>query len=263
MDQNLATNERVTAQQIPIYLTQAVNALRPAASPLQRRQFAPVTIRLLNDVLLAARRVFGLATLPAGNTTGAAAKAQTWSIVAAVIAIVVAVVIAVIAAVVSAFSSGVGVSLISGVIVAETAIISAVLTIVQGLTSVLTVVGYPLASGYGIATNQIVAAFGKFSSSPRKDPEAATAALSDILQAVLQIENLTIAAASLPGPCSGDPQAIFDCCRALVPPLSNLAQIVLAAQLLNADDARSAFSALQRAQTCVAAVKLPTVPLPV
>ncbi|MGH9421249.1 MAG: hypothetical protein ACRD3J_14825, partial [Thermoanaerobaculia bacterium] len=174
------------------------------------------------------------------------------SMIGAVVAIVVAIIVAIIAVVGSIFTSDPVVSAIS-VAATVDAIITAVVTIIQGPMKLASMAGHPLAAGFGNAMNQIAMAFKKFAST-RKDGQAATAALQDILQAVLQIETLTIAAGALSGPCSGDPQAIFGCCGAVGLPLSNLGRLVQAAQLLNVDDARSALRALQHAQVSVMAV---------
>ncbi|MGH9420322.1 MAG: hypothetical protein ACRD3J_10135, partial [Thermoanaerobaculia bacterium] len=87
MTQTFAVEERSAAQQIPIRLTQIVNGLQPVASAMQGKQsasFKATKIDGLNDVLLAAERVLGLATATGGKTSQAADKAKAWSMIGTV-----------------------------------------------------------------------------------------------------------------------------------------------------------------------------------
>ena len=266
MDHAFAMSERTAAQQIPVHLTRLVDSFRPVgiSAQAQRLEELKVTkIALVNEIMQASERIFGLtasSATQAEKAKEAAEKAKTWSIVGAVFAVIVAVVIAVIAVVTSVFTfgagTGAGIALIIGAIQAATVATAAS---IGSFMNVAVRTGHPLAGEFGSATNKVAAALKKFLTSTRQDPETASVALRDILKAVREIEKLTIAAGNLPGPCTGDPQAVFECCKEMGPLLSNMGQIVQTMRLLHDDDTRVTFRVLLRAHAVVTSVRTPLI----
>jgi hypothetical protein len=137
----------------------------------------------------------------------------------------------------------------------RSALVAALLSAVQAASAVAQfsfdarTVGHPLAGRFGTAMTAIAAAARSVAAG---DATASEEALRRILQSLLQIEALANDARSLPGPCLGDPAAVFQCARDTGPLLARLTQIAQTMQVLHAADTQSVVRVLSVSASAVA-----------
>ena len=241
-----AIREQGAAQQVSTHVTRAVSELTslPVANlkPRGGTTSAPPNLQFL-DILVVVDRVMNLASSQtAKEANEAAEKAKTWSMVGCIIAVIVAIVVAIVVAV---FSFGAGAPAAVAITTGVTAIsregalrslsvtralmgscIAAAALAASAMVQFLReahLARHPIAGRFGVAMSLIAQAAQSASSG---DAAQANAAMGKIRQALLDIEKLTIEAGSLPGPCLGDPHAIYQCGRAVAPLVSQLSSII-------------------------------------
>jgi len=114
---------------------------------------------------------------------------------------------------------------------------------------------HPLAAPLSGAVKQIEGAARKLSGSQGRDRAAAYSGFNDILAAVQQIEGARSAAAAISIPCSGDPDAAFQCCQDLVPVLAGMSQSLQAVRWLHDDDTQVVIYTIQVATATLSSWK--------
>ena len=182
----------------------------------------------------------------------AAEKAKTWSIVGAVVAVMVVIIIAIVvtvftmgAAAPAAIAGSLGISLSSAV------------RSIADLMIAAEQKGHPLAGRFAAAVSQIPRTLQDFTRANRYDTVAVDAALSAILQSVRTIEGLARESEQMIGPCTGDPDAVYQCAQQMGPLLSRLADILQTMRLLSSDQTQAAIRALQTATVVLTKPRLP------
>jgi hypothetical protein len=262
VDPQLAASERTAAQQVPLHLSSVVSGLSSLLS--QRGQssapvpgLAPSTAALLTEIFHSAERSMNASSgsTPSQKAKEAAEKAKTWSIVGAVFAVVAAIVLVIIAIVVTMFTFGAaapaGVAFIIG------ASLSSAVAVIANLMLVAAQKGHPLAGRFGAAVSVIPRTLQDFTRAARYDAVALDAALRAILQSVTTIEGLGRESEQMTGPCTGDPDAVYQCARQMGPLLSRLAEILQTMQLLSADQTQAAIRTLQNATLVLTRPRVP------
>jgi hypothetical protein len=252
VDQQLAAAERTSAQQIPVHLASAVNGLSswqaqqsPSSAPV--RSLGPSTAAILTEIFQTASQAIATSASSTATekTKEAAEKAKVWSIVAAIAMVVVAIVVAVIAIIGSVFSGGVSLALI--------AIVAAIISVATAAVQK----AHPLAGQLGAALFQASKAFDNFARGNRYDTVATDAALRAILQSLHTIEGLGRESERMTVPCTGDPDAIYQCGQQMGPLLSRLADILQTMRLLADDQRQSAIRVLLAGRTALSRPRPP------
>jgi hypothetical protein len=161
---------------------------------------------------------------------------------------VVAIIIAIIVTIFSFGSAGSAAVIVAAAIIAGiTNSVAKAVDSVCGLMLVAEQLRHPLAARFAAAVSQISKALQNVTRNNRYDTVAADAALREILQALRTIEGLGRESAQVIGPCTGDPDAVYQCGRQLSPLLARLAEILQTMRLLSADQQQAAIRALQTA----------------
>jgi hypothetical protein len=264
VDQQLAASERTTAQLVPVHFSGAVNGLssllaqwRPPSVPLSI--LSPSTAGILNEIFQTAQRAMEASPSSTASEEAkqAAEKAKTWSIIGAVFAVVVAIIVAI---VVTVFTFGAGAPAGAGIVAGAVAgftspikaiLISAVESISMSICNLMFTAeqrGHPLAGQLAAAVSQIPQALKQFTNANRYDSLAVDAALRAILQALRTIDALGRASGQMTGPCTGDPNAVYQCGQQLGPLLARLGEILQTSRLLSSEQTQAAIRALQTAK---------------